>query len=351
MKITDVSSHVKPTTFIQHLTQAMTSKALEALVSTLPIISEQVYQFDEDDAEKGWQEGHLHWVPIGRKRGNAGQISLAKRPIAPMAERIVNAIEALIELARQRELRAKPGAVAPGSPREAVLRYFSIPPLDQLPASGKETREFARELARQIMLELKWDKGAKEFAVLIRDRGIGQTPARAHRTLLSLGSSDKGDKPYLIGVFGQGGSSAYAASKYSWVVTRRAADLSDGLDDGVAFTIVKHIIPKGRRDHYFAYLAAHPDGRVPYLPSMVADTIGLKHGTWFAHVGYNFGQSGAAITRALYQALNHVLYNPVLPFDTNIAGTAATIYGNGYRLANIKPERKDLDKVFEAQPI
>ena len=43
-----------------------------------------------------------------------------------------------------------------------------------------------------------------------------------HRTLLSLGSSDKGDKPYLIGVFGQGGSSTYAASKYSWVLSRRA---------------------------------------------------------------------------------------------------------------------------------
>ncbi len=186
---------------------------------------------------------------------------------------------------------------------------------------------------------------------MIRDAGIGQPPSRMHKTLLSLGSSDKGDKPYLIGVFGQGGSSTYAASKYSWVVTRREPDLLGGEADGVSWTVVKEVFPRGRRDPYFAYLAAHPDGRVPALPTTVADVIGLKQGSWFAHIAYDFGQSGSAITRNMYQALNHILNNPVLPFDTDIAGTKATIYGNGYRLSNLEPERKDLDKSFDPQPI
>ena len=43
-----------------------------------------------------------------------------------------------------------------------------------------------------------------------------------HKTLLSLGRTDKAEKPYLIGVFGQGGSTAFSISKYSIVVTRRA---------------------------------------------------------------------------------------------------------------------------------
>jgi hypothetical protein len=53
----------------------------------------------------------------------------------------------------------------------------------------------------------------------------------------------------------------------------------------------------------------------------------------------------------LYQALNHVLYNPVLPFDTDVAGTKATIYGNCYRLSNLAQEKKDLDKAFGNRPI
>ena len=351
MKIADILKGGKQDTYLKEVIQAGSSQAIDALLQRLPIVDAQAYQFNEKDPAEGWKQGWLHWVPIGFRRGNAGQISLAKKPIAPLAERLVNGMEAIIELARQRELLKAPDAQVPGSPREAVQRYFKLPPLDQLPAASKQVREEARSLARRLTLQLKWDGKAKEFAVFIRDRGIGQAPGRIHQTLLSLGASDKGDKPYLIGVFGQGGSSTYAASKYSWVLSRRAKDLAQGDDDGVGFSMVKHIIPKGRRDHYFAYLAAHPDGRVPYFSSAAADSVGFDLGTWFGHIGYDFGQSGAAITRGLYQALNHVLYNPVLPFDTDIAGTAATIYGNGYRLSNLKQDKKDLDKVFESQSI
>jgi hypothetical protein len=49
------------------------------------------------------------------------------------------------------------------------------------------------------------------------------------------------------------------ASKYSWIVTRRAPDiLAPGEVDEVGWSVVRHIIPKGRRDPYFAYLAAQP---------------------------------------------------------------------------------------------
>jgi len=46
------------------------------------------------------------------------------------------------------------------------------------------------------------------------------------------------------------------------------------------------------------------------------------------------------------------LFNPVLPFDLDVGGTLATIYGNGYRLSNATEKSKTrLDKVFEQQPI
>lgn len=350
MKPVDLSG-LDAADFLKKLVQCHTKQAVDAVLKLLPIADEQAYQFSADKPEEGWSEGKLHWFPIGAKRGNAGQIALAKRPINPIAERTVNGMEAIIELRRQQELKANPSAPAPETSRQAVARYFGLPPLDELPDSTKAVREKAREIARQLNLELFWNKSAREFTITIRDDGIGQAPGRLHKTLLSLGSSDKGDKSYLIGVFGQGGSSTYAASKYSWVISRRAPDLLNGEADGVGFSLVKHIYPKGRRDHYFAYLAAHPDGRVPFLPTAAAAAIALEHGSWFGHVDYDFGQSASAITRGLYQALNHVLYNPVLPFDTNISGTKATIYGNGYRLSNLDSERKDLDKSFEQQVV
>ena len=127
---------------------------------------------------------------------------------------------------------------------------------------GEKPQKFARELAKRLRVKVNHDKASKEFAVFIEDDGIGQTPSRMHETLLSLGSSDKGDKPYLIGLFGQGGPSTYATSEYSWCVSRRDARLLDGKPDGVGWTVVKEMFPKNRRDPFYAYLAASPSGEV-----------------------------------------------------------------------------------------
>jgi len=267
---TALSDHVSASEFIGRATKATTSADIEALLSQLPITSEHDYAFDEDNPEQGWQPGKFHWIPVGRDRGNKGRIALANIPVNPIAERTVNGMEAIIEMARQRELLADPSAKAPISPRDAVERYFGIPPLDRLPklpdgADTKAVRLKARELARQLRVRLLFDKTSRQFTVSIEDDGIGQAPATIHRTLLSLGSTTKADKWYLIGVFGQGGSSAYAVSKYSWLLSRRAADLLGNENDGAGWTIIKHVFPKGRRDDYFAYLACSPEGHVPFI--------------------------------------------------------------------------------------
>ena len=345
---------VSPEALLGDSVAATASGAIERILEKLPIVGEEQYMFDRADPAKGWKEGSLHWYPVGGERGNSGRIKLASKPTNPIAERTINAMEAVIELERQYEILVDPNNAAPANPRDAVSRYFQLPPLDQLPKmdgsiQGKKPREHAREIARRIRVQLQFDKKTHEFTVTIEDDGIGQSPSRMHETLLSLGSSDKPDKPYLIGVFGQGGSSAYHGSQYSCVVSRRAPRLLGEDSDGVGWTVVKHVFPKGRRDDYFAYLAARPDGRVLALPPTAAEAIGLKHGSRFVHVHYNFGPRGSAITRTFYQTLNHTLFNPVLPFDLNVSGTQATVYGNGYRLSNMKVEQKDLDKTFGPQ--
>jgi len=360
VKQTLLADCVQPATFIAEAAKAGTTGQVESLLKKLPIVSEHEYAYDANDPEKGWEAGKFHWVPVGRERGNAGRIKQANYPVNPIAERTVNGMEAIIELARQRELRQDPTSPDPLSPREAVKRYFDLPPLDELPKlddspASKATRERARELARQLRVRLVFDKAAREFTVSIDDDGIGQAPALIHRTLLSLGSTTKADKWYLIGVFGQGGSSAYAVSKYSWVMSRRASDLLEGETDGVGWTVIKHVFPKGRRDDYFAYLACSPDGRVPFIPAADAERAMIANGTRFVHVGYNFGSGGSAITRQLYAALNHVLYNPVLPFELYVGPTAAPMYGNGYRLSSLGRNKATtapaLDKTFPSQPV
>src|SRR4051812_47512402 len=88
-----------PAAFLEEALKATSSKAIKSLLARLPITPEKDYSFDVDAPQTGWQEGKLHWYPVGRDRGNAGRIKLAGNPENPIAERTINSMEAIIELA------------------------------------------------------------------------------------------------------------------------------------------------------------------------------------------------------------------------------------------------------------
>ena len=345
-----------PDVLIQQLLSALTSQAVEAILAKLPIASPEDYQWDYRGERLGqWSPGKLHWVPVGLDRGNSGRIKLAGEPMNLIAERTINGMEALIELARRQELIGNVDAPMPPSPREAVLRYFSLPRLDSddmLDPDQKTVREHAELVRNRLSVHLKYSKPSKQFAVIVRDNGIGQQASQVHETLLSLGQTDKADKPYLIGVFGQGGSSTFAASQYSIIITRRAPELLRGDPDEIGWSIVRQIIPRHRRDPYYAYLAATADGQVPHFPTRNKDAS-FEHGTYFGHINYDFGGSSSAISITLYQSLNHALFNPILPYNLYaMKDKSDAMFGNAYRLARRVRQfgvQGTLDKSFPAQ--
>src|SRR5947209_4647576 len=113
MKPTDFPSSLYPTEFLKALMESATVKAVEELQRKLPIADVHSYNYDPDAPETGWLAGRYHWLPVGRDRGNAGRIRLAGKPIYPLAERLINGMEALIEMMRLRELLSTPDAPPP----------------------------------------------------------------------------------------------------------------------------------------------------------------------------------------------------------------------------------------------
>jgi hypothetical protein len=70
--------------FLDRLLRARTTAGVEALLSSLPIVSPDEYQWDYGEKRLGvWRPGHLHWVPVGLERGNGGRIKLAGEPMNP----------------------------------------------------------------------------------------------------------------------------------------------------------------------------------------------------------------------------------------------------------------------------
>jgi hypothetical protein len=346
---------------LNRLLKAKSTAQVEAIMAGLPIVSPEDYQWlSAKDRSGKWKAGSLHWVPVGRDRGNGGRIKLAGEPMNPLAERLVNGMESLIEHARLQELLKNSTAIMPVSARDAVQRYFGFPKLDQIERLDDEERKKmtvkADTVRKNLSITLDFEKKAREFAVTIRDHGMGQAPGDIHQTLLSLGQTDKADKPYLIGVFGQGGSSAFSIAKYSIVISRRAPDIrKPGDDGGAGWTIVREIQPKGRRDLYYAYLAVSEEGEVPSVDAAQADKAGFEQGAHFCHIGYDFGASDSAIARSMYQSLNHALFNPVMPYELfALKDTPEPMKGTAQRLARrvrMLGRGQALDKAFANQPV
>src|SRR5262249_37272126 len=136
---------------LRTLLQAKTTADVEQAMTGLPIVDLADFHMDNDGFHGKWRTGHLHWLPVGLRRGNAGSIKLASQPTNPIAERLINGMEAIIELERQKELLASPTAPMPTSPRDAVLRYFGLPRLDSVPrVTDPNTKQVLEGRVKQL---------------------------------------------------------------------------------------------------------------------------------------------------------------------------------------------------------
>src|ERR1700722_2217630 len=143
------------TDLLGRLLDARATSQVEAIMAGLPIVPPEQYQWlSAEERSSAWQPGKLHWVPVGKDRGNGGRIKLAGEPMNPLAERLVNGMESLIELARLRELLKNSAAAMPTSPRDAVLRYFGFPRIDSIERLDDEERKEKSALVDKVRKNL-----------------------------------------------------------------------------------------------------------------------------------------------------------------------------------------------------
>jgi len=69
--MTEVCKPAKAGDFLKKAIALTSTREMEDLLSELPIVPEDNWNFDAAHPEKGWQTGKLHWVPVGRERGRA----------------------------------------------------------------------------------------------------------------------------------------------------------------------------------------------------------------------------------------------------------------------------------------
>jgi hypothetical protein len=238
----------------------------------------------------------------------------------------------------------------PTSPRDAATAWLGV----EAAGIGETTYEDRRRIAEGLQVILD-DSGEKRRPTLIvEDHGIGQHPDDFAKTLLSLNESNKVNKPYTMGTYGQGGSSTLGFARATIVISRRHAAALDGKADRVGWTIVQEIDDPARMKMP-NYSYSVPEGAAGVFeldPALLPD---LEYGTRFIHVAYDLQTWATTYTTGIWQLYNAALFDPIMPFIVGGLGaynperkkgpqlSTRVITGNAARLGSIDRARGDIE--------
>jgi hypothetical protein len=276
-----------------------------------------------------------HWVPVGGLISNAGSIEASADEINPLIERVVNSIEATIEL--RYELADSGTRASITNLSDALSQLFDIP-------GGQTRRLLQPSSSLSNLVSMHLTGGTSDPTIAIVDEGIGVHPDDFDTTLLSLQQSSKGGKPYLIGMYGQGGSSTFDKSTYSVIVSRRHPDLlRGGQNDIGGFTVVRRSL--AGRAHVYSYFVDPETGKVPTVSNEVLDQRNFVNGTRVASIEYrHLGPfADQVITNNAFYSMNYRLFDPPIPWRlvehrSGMNPTYRTMRGVPYRLDQLGSE-------------
>jgi len=211
-----------------------------------------------------WNESAL-WRYIGDTENNYSQVGNQQaEPIASLAEKLVNSIDARVTNACLMAGIDPTGQDAPKSVREAVSRFYG----DGLERNGQIVNwDKAKTLAESLLITVaatghKPETGSPSLTVA--DAGEGQMPDSQPDTFMSLNRSNKLRIPCVQGKYNMGGLGALnfcdTTNRFQLVVSRRNPAL---LPTGASarahqwgFTVVRREPPVGNQKHAsFTYLA------------------------------------------------------------------------------------------------
>jgi hypothetical protein len=289
----------------------------------------------------------VNWTPVGGYKDNIATINIGTDPAAGIAERITNAIDAVIELEWQKQ--GMPNDI--NNPRTAAQDWFSISE-GKLRTIDNASDKKIQELARKIRVTLRDSERDNYPTVEIRDQGIGIKGDDFSKTILSLHGQNKISKLFLMGAYGQGGSTALSYNNYTIVISRPAI-IEKKEKPLVSWTIVR-INPGNVNSDKLEWFEYCVDSRNGQPFSLELEENEFIAGTLVRHIGMDLGKYTAKMTgptSSLWYLVHHYLFDPIIPFT--ISGERQkdlnqgkienrSIFGNNRRLTKGGGDDKNL---------
>jgi len=240
-------------------------------------------------------------VPIGNRDNNRGTIEINRDPGRGIVERVTNGMDAVLEF---EHLRHK-GIPECRNPREAASVWLDIPSRGLYELSPIQRRE----LAKSVIVTIEGGDDKFHKTVQIQDTGIGISVNQMPMSILSLGETNKLQKLYLAGAYGQGGSSTFASCTYSLIASRLNSDSFHIPKVGFTVVFYEDLPPELYKHGRYVYLTL--DDRLFEVDLPLEK---FPKGTIAKHFGYDLSSYiGALGPASVYGLLQHALFDPIIP--------------------------------------
>lgn len=197
-----------------------------------------------------------NWRYLGDNSSNGSVIGMLKKGEKGLIERVTNAIDAVVENKKDEcgIATAKNSGVVIA---KAFPKYYEN---CQAIRQGADVKSNCKDATNQVILAVTDAKKSNKPTFDVVDQGTGLRGEQFPSTILSINAGNKisSDRNYLIGAFGQGGStsipftaSTIIVSKQDgkfWFTVIKAVDLTELKTTAYVYLVVDGAIPEAEND-------------------------------------------------------------------------------------------------------
>lgn len=290
------------------------------------------------------------WNFLGNNSSNGSSISILKKGEKGIIERLTNAIDAVIE--KQLEVHRM---AAPNSSEDVIKKGFPrfYSNLSKIKENRGEGKSYAYDIENQVILAVNDGSKSNKPTFDIIDKGIGVVGNMFDKTLLSinLGNKLSSDKKYLIGAFGQGGSTSLPFADATIILSKK--------EKKYYFTIIKSVDLGDYKNHGYVYLTI--DDVIPeldctdysandYLQEFISSDSGTLIRMIETDISREYRNNDISKPRMLVDYINTELFNVGIPvkvienrgnYKDNKNAQNRNAYGSQTKLLTSKKYVKD----------
>jgi len=310
-------------------------------------ICKELTGFDLSEKGLSYTDIQDHWKFVGNNPSNGSVINILSKGEKGLIERITNGIDAVIE-----KKVATMGQSHPDSAKSVIKvaypKYWKN--CEEIRAS-KADKAQAYETRDEVIVAVSDGKRASRPTYDVVDHGTGITGDKFPETILSINHGNKlsSDKKYLIGAFGQGGSTSLSFAAATILISK--------VNDKYWFTIVKSVDLEDYKNSVFVYLTMN--GAIPEAeaegknsesePDWIQKYLSFESGTFVRMVEMNLSTDimklDATKPHGLNDYISTELFDVGLPitlyenrknFLINESHQGRMVYGSSLRLSTWK---------------